>query len=180
MEFQDSSFGASSTGWTQAYYRGVMGPNVSLSMKQITDGTSKTVLVGEIRAGLDSTDARGIWAMSGGCASGLYAHGNIGDDNGPNAWAPEADDVFSCNTTGANFGGTTMLNNFNMGCDGGNNSHQQTMRSLHPGGVQSVFCDGSVHWLDDTIGLGTSSTALGVWDLINLSNDSQQVNEDAY
>ena len=52
-------------GWGNRYLRGVMGANISLGIRQIRDGTSKTVLVGEIRSGITPADSRGVWAMSG-------------------------------------------------------------------------------------------------------------------
>ncbi len=55
--------------WNNLLYRGISGPNVSIGIKKISDGTTKTILIGEIRAGLVSIDARGTWAMSGACPS---------------------------------------------------------------------------------------------------------------
>jgi hypothetical protein len=66
--------------------------------------------------------------------------------------------------------------------------------------VQCVFCDGSVHWINDTINLGsevttttsttnpdgattttsTTTITLGVWDCLNLSNDGNTFQADAY
>ncbi len=39
---------ASAPGWGNRYLKGVMGANASLSIKQIRDGTSKTLMIGEI------------------------------------------------------------------------------------------------------------------------------------
>jgi prepilin-type N-terminal cleavage/methylation domain-containing protein/prepilin-type processing-associated H-X9-DG protein len=172
----DGNIGPTGTGWITTTFRGVMGANVACTLRQITDGTSKTIAVGEIRAGLVPVDARGVWAMGGGCASALYAHGYYGDDNGPNCNYILADDVFSCDQVIAALGGTdgTVLIPLGMPCYNGDAaSHQQTSRSLHSGGVQVVYCDGSVQWISDTIQLGTGSTNLGVWDMLNLSADGQ-------
>ncbi len=51
--------------WGDRYRRGVMGANAAIALKDVRDGTSKTLLLGEIRAGLISQDTRGVWAMSG-------------------------------------------------------------------------------------------------------------------
>src|SRR6476620_9948665 len=42
--------------------RGVMGPNAAVKLGQIIDGTSKTMMLGEIRAGITQQDGRGVWA----------------------------------------------------------------------------------------------------------------------
>ena len=45
--------GLASPDWTTYYWCGVMGLNTALSIDQVTDGTSCTVLLGELRAGLN-------------------------------------------------------------------------------------------------------------------------------
>src|SRR5207302_7629568 len=91
-------------GWGYRYLEGVMGANASLRVSDIKDGTTKTILLGEIRAGLIPQDTRGTWAMSGG-ASALWCHGYIQDDDGPNALYPAADDERTCSEVQAKFGG---------------------------------------------------------------------------
>ena len=177
----DGNVGPTAAGWVNSYYRGVMGANVSCSLRDITDGTSKTILVGEIRAGLIPADARGIWAMGGGCASALYAHGWMGDDGGPDNDTIAADDVFSCDVVANALGGAAALQLLGMPCYTGDaGSHQQTIRSLHVFGAQVVFCDGSVHFISDDIAVGNSSTNLGVWDMLNLSQDGYTFQDGSY
>jgi hypothetical protein len=48
-----------------------------------------------------------------------------------------------------------------------------------------VFCDGSVHWIDDTIQVGVTTTALancinGYWEMLFLSQDGGSVPGDVY
>src|SRR5204863_4688028 len=75
---------------------GVMGPNITRSLKQITDGTSKTIMVGEIRAGITELDGRGVWALGMAGASIVCHYGSTAsDDNGPNVCDLRADDVYS-------------------------------------------------------------------------------------
>ena len=95
-------------GWGNRYLEGVMGANVSLRISDIKDGTSKTILLGEIRAGLLPQDTRGTWAMSGG-ASALWCHGYVQDDNGPNASYVAADDERTCTEVQAKFGGDVRI-----------------------------------------------------------------------
>jgi prepilin-type N-terminal cleavage/methylation domain-containing protein len=181
--------------WTNPLCRGVMGPNLSLNMKKIGDGTSKTILLGELRSGVVSIDCRGTWAMSGGCPSGLYAHGYSGDDNGPNATSPKADDTANCEliesavsgsaASASNSLGESILINMNMPCSDDNGTAswpnwQQTARSLHPGGVLVAFADGSVQFIFEAVQLGSDQAHLGVWDMLNLSNDGQVLQNGTY
>ena len=170
-----------SGGWVQRTQRGVMGANVSLRIDDIKDGASNTILVGELRAGVISFDPRGIWAMSGACPSGLWAHGYAGDDNGPNANTPLADDLLPCTDLYTAVGGQTQLILLGMSCSSGNwPNWQQTVRSLHAGGANTCFADGSVHFISDFVQLGSGPTSLGVWDKLNLSNDGQTIDASSF
>ena len=72
--------------------------------------------------------------------------------------------------------GPFELNKGGMTCaPGGKPNWQQTVRSLHTSGGNVCFADGSVRFMSDFIELGTSYLSLGVWDKLNLSNDSQPV-----
>jgi prepilin-type N-terminal cleavage/methylation domain-containing protein/prepilin-type processing-associated H-X9-DG protein len=177
---QDFGNGAG-PGWNSRWCRGVMGANVSLRIDDIRDGTSNTILVGELRAGVTTFDPRGVWAMCGGCPSALWAAGFLGDDNGPNSNQILADDVLSCTDIYTAVGGATQLAAMGMACSNGDWSNsQQTIRSLHSSGANTCFADGSVHYISDFIQTGTSATALSVWDKLNLSNDGQAVDASTY
>jgi prepilin-type N-terminal cleavage/methylation domain-containing protein/prepilin-type processing-associated H-X9-DG protein len=155
---------------------GVMGANTALRVTDIKDGASNTILVGEIRAGVTAWDCRGVWAMSGACPSSLWAHGYMGDDNGPNANSIKADDVESCQDIWNAVGGGPQLARMGMACSSDDwPNWQQTVRSLHSGGANCCFADGSVKFITDFVETGSSATALGTWDRINLSNDGQSV-----
>ncbi len=173
--------GSSAAGWASPLLRGVMGANVSIGISQMMDGASNTFLVGEIRAGITSFDVRGVWAMSGGCPSSLWAHGNIGDDNGPNAIFPLADDVNDCSQIYVAVGGQTALMQAAMPCSNGDwPDWEQTMRSLHFGGVQACLADGSVRFIKNTIQVSLDPTVLSVWDRLNLSSDRLTIGGDSY
>jgi prepilin-type processing-associated H-X9-DG protein len=147
----------------------------------IHDGASSTILVGEIRAGIIPADTRGVWALSGGCPSALWGHGYISDDNGPNCNDTNADDPRNCIQIQQAVGGAAPLIQFGMSCSPGPFADwQQTARSMHPGGVNVCFADGSVHWISDFIELGTSQENLGVWDKLNLSNDGLPIDSSKY
>lgn len=167
--------------WGQPNVTGVMAANRSLSIGEITDGTSQTIFVGELRAGIVDIDCRGTWAMSGGCPSALYAHGsNAGDDAGPNQnRSLLADDLRGCPMVQAAVGGETPLAQAGMSCSRDNwPNWQQTMRSQHPGGVFVGMADGSVRFINDFIDI--SQNDYSVWNRLNLSQDGLPIDASSY
>jgi prepilin-type N-terminal cleavage/methylation domain-containing protein len=161
--------GPDSPRWKGGCWRGVMGPNVSVKLKQITDGTSKTIMIGELRAGLSPGDSRGTWALGHAGASLLAGYGAGGDDNGPNVCnaVGKEDDVVSdiCDDASARA--------ICMSCDSGYWA-QATARSVHPGGVFVAMCDGSVQFISDDIetsGAAVSSKCCSPWDYLIASAD---------
>jgi prepilin-type N-terminal cleavage/methylation domain-containing protein len=144
--------------------RGVMGPNTSVSARQITDGMSKTIMVGEIRAGLTQRDARGVWAMGHAGASLLAMYGAGGDANGPNICGPSADDVYCDSSIPATNQAECMT------CDPGYFA-QATVRSLHVGGAFLALCDGSVTFISDDVETGPLNQWGSVWDYLIGSGD---------
>jgi prepilin-type N-terminal cleavage/methylation domain-containing protein/prepilin-type processing-associated H-X9-DG protein len=173
-------------GWANRYLRGIMGANLSLRIDDIHDGASNTILVGEIRAGLTNFDCRGVWAMSGGCPNALWADGYYGGDNGPNSSSGTGDGMLSCTDLRTAVGDPSgkQLLQLGMGCSTPDRPNsQQTVRSLHSGGVNVCLADGSVRFISDFIELGSPGTppdCLGIWDKLNLSNDSQPIDASKY
>ncbi|MFO0788566.1 MAG: DUF1559 domain-containing protein [Pirellulales bacterium] len=162
--------GPDSAGWHYPLGRGVMGPNCAVTLKQIVDGTSKTAMLGEIRAGLNEGDPRGSWAFGHVGGNLLAYHGWGGDDNGPN-W---------CGASGDDIGGVAPLNCLSaelaatcMSCYGPGAFDQATTRSTHSGGVFVAMCDGSVQFISDDIETGgTYSKCCKAWDYLFLSMDN--------
>jgi len=175
--------GSSADGWADVNRRGMMGFNVAVSPKQITDGLSKTVMLAEIRSGVTAFDPRGVWALGLPGSSSLWTHGGIyGDAYGPNCPNAFADDICNCDLIKTAVGGEEALAAMLMGCwdNAGNSMSQGTARSLHVGGVFVSMADGSVRWVTDMIQVLPSTPAnLSVWDRLMLSADGQVVPADA-
>ena len=173
--------GLRSPGWNEDRIRGVMGANSSVKIAQITDGTSNTILAGEVRAGLFEFDVRGVWALGGG-PSALWRHGYFGDAAGPNSPGDEADDTIGCKDVLFSVGGRVPLAQMKMGCIERNGNSQQTARSQHQGGVFTTFADGSVHFISDNIEISVDSFPFyaSAWDRLNLSADGQVLNPDSF
>src|SRR4029079_17263580 len=70
----------------QLWGSGVGGVNRSFSLRQFPAGSSKVVMLEEIRAGLDMTDRRGVWALGYVGCSVTAGHGRYGN-RGPNRGA---------------------------------------------------------------------------------------------
>ncbi|MGQ9575705.1 MAG: DUF1559 domain-containing protein [Thermoguttaceae bacterium] len=155
---------ANSPRWRRTDYRGVMGPNSAvIDLAGITDGTSNTILLGEVRAGVKPNDRRGVWALGAVGASVAARHGSDGDDKGPNACNPNADDIW-----GADLGGwpPNVYEDCMHAWPG--RSSQATYRSLHPGGVNVAYADQSVHFIMNSI---DSAAWPSTWDRLICSAD---------
>jgi prepilin-type processing-associated H-X9-DG protein len=156
--------------------RGVMGPNVGIELKQITDGTSKTIMVGEIRAGIVPEDPRGTWALGHAGASLIARYGGGGDANGPNACYSNSDDIplaayddpaAVCAAPGES---TTALECMTVSHGG---FDQATVRSRHPGGAHVAMADASVQFISDDIETtGCYGPCCSVWDFMITSSDN--------
>ncbi len=166
----DGMYGAKSPGWKDTTRRGVMGPNVAVKISQIKDGTTKTMLISELRAGPIEGDPRGVWALGHAGASVIAWHASRGDANGPNACNDFADDIptrLICRTTNR-----VYLQTICMPCDGSNAFDQATTRGSHVGGVMMTMVDASVHFISNDIETsGKYGPCCTVWDHLVASAD---------
>ncbi len=133
---------------SQSWGSGVAGFNKSFSLSDFTNGCSNLVAVEELRAGLIADDCRGVWALGEVGASATRLHGLAGDDRGPNCQHPNADDTFGCNQVHEAFDTETLVEK-GMPCASHAIGPQATARSMHPGGVNVLFMDGSTRFLTD-------------------------------
>ena len=138
---------------------------------RIEDGTSNTLMIGEVRTRNDDKDLRGSWALAwpGASLLALDMHGagaltRICQLTSPPDYQPNpvykdyvltpnsqgilADDLFVCDSA------TTAVNSRldKMPCVNTNpNQMIAAARSQHPGGVNNAHIDGSVRWIGDDI-----------------------------
>lgn len=182
--------------WT----RGVMGGNIALSMRQVDDGTSNTIVIAELRAGITPSDRRGIWAMGGAGASSFWGHATD-DCIGPNSCLESADNVWGFDQVVQELGGGTgddarkvansvLLNECIPA--GGASSFQATPRSAHPSGVMAGLGDGSVTFISNSISTHAGSSLnwifeeedaylrYGAWEKLTCAQDGGVVNHNEF
>ncbi len=136
---------------------GVFTVNVGQKLVTITDGTSNTIMIDELRIGPSSNDIRGTWAMGQAGASISAGNGRL-DTPSPNVSLSGYDDIQGCDDR----------QDIGMGCCSGCGSWQVTAKSRHTGGVMTGLSDGSVRFIADGIDSRT-------WFLLHSRNDGQVI-----
>lgn len=141
------------------------------SLTEVKDGTSNTLMVGEVKVGLTDQDRRGTWAMGTSGASCLFWHGFSGDANGPNACGDNADDIKGCAALTSAIK-LDVLRQHCMTCWQPCPNYQATTRSHHRNGVFGCLADGSVHFISNRISTsGRFGGCCAVWDRLIASQD---------
>ena len=163
---------------------GIGGINKSLRIAQVTDGTSKTIMLAEIRVGIDSGDRRGVWAMSMCGSSFLCRQATNGAASGPNTCGND-DDIFAEGAWLSTVRDALRSECMNIGYN--QQSGESIVRSRHVGGVQVAMADASVQFISDFVQSGpqeyfgavgakirdnnTLPEIFGVWQRLNVARD---------
>ena len=121
--------------------RAVFGIGKGTSFGDIKDGTSNTMAVAEYLKGLDENDVRGVPLSD---RAGLHM---LFVKFGPNSTAE--DSLYSGFCTAG-----LSQPSLNLPCNG-NDVAYASPRSRHSGGVNALYCDGSVHFIQDNIDMAT-------------------------
>jgi prepilin-type N-terminal cleavage/methylation domain-containing protein/prepilin-type processing-associated H-X9-DG protein len=137
-------------------------------IRDITDGTSNTMMASEIKIAPDAvppgktsiaSDSRGdVWSEGTKCGYTFMAA------TSPNSLIPDQ------------LNGNDCVNpNGNPPCiqTSGNTREFNAARSYHSGGVNVLFCDGSVKFIKDTVNLAT-------WRALSTKDGGEVVSSDAY
>jgi hypothetical protein len=140
---------------------GVMCINWGAGIHRIEDGSSNTVMLGEVRNGavLSDADPRGSWALGFPGASVLVGHFSW-DCTVPNTIEDNADDCEGCINDPKN----------GMGAWPGCPFQQAQARGKHTGGVVVAMGDASVRFV-------RNSVTQANWWYMNARNDGQSVTE---
>ncbi|CAN5465591.1 DUF1559 domain-containing protein [soil metagenome] len=135
---------------------GVFAVNKGIKLNQISDGTSNTVMIDELRIGPSANDLRGTWAMGQAGASIVAGSGRNGTP-GPNISPSGGDDIQ----------GGDDRPDIGMGAYV-TNSNQVTAKSRHVSGVLIGYCDGGVRFVRNGV-------PQRIWFLLHSRNDGQVI-----
>jgi prepilin-type processing-associated H-X9-DG protein len=154
--------------------RAAFRPYEGTPISDITDGTSNTIAVSEYLKGTDATDARGgIYTNRAGCKF-LFVRTT------PNSLV--GDSLCSYNSGFCQNGSGRNQPDLNLPCVPGDDAANfATPRSGHPGGVNAVFCDGSVHFIPNSIDSHVPTTTTdppGVWQRLGWIADNYSISGD--
>jgi prepilin-type processing-associated H-X9-DG protein len=158
------------------YVRGPMGTvkftgapfkgNISTSLSNILDGTNNTILVGEVILGKNAPG--GLWDHRGDVFNDDYNCSSFMTYTPPNS--PIPDQMGGDDPTGFPWCAQGYMNN--PPCNGSIPAFNAS-RSRHPGGVNTLFGDGSVRFVRNAI-------SLDVWRALGSPAAGEVVSGDAY
>ncbi|MDR3634839.1 MAG: DUF1559 domain-containing protein [Isosphaeraceae bacterium] len=198
--FSFSQGAPAGTGWAGMPSRTAFAVNMARPISNFTDGTSNTLLFSEIktfdnRLKCGSLSVNNPFAIpsadgpppadysGGGCSFGNTMHtrwtnGGVYHSGFTTAWPPNKVTTYT-NTTALTTGISTSLGIVDTDIisinenDGGPTFGAFTSRSYHPGGVNSLFADGSVKFIKSSIDGNT-------WRSLGSVQGAEVVSGDAY
>ncbi|WDI44668.1 DUF1559 domain-containing protein [Bremerella sp. P1] len=137
-----------------ASMNGVLYYNSKTNFAHVTDGTSNTMMVSEVGAWLKSAAGTRVDYRS---TTYGFNMGTIGNNDNKTT-LPNSRDGRCFNTTSLRYP-INQIQPFDSSCDTDgvctNYGNNPPLRSDHPGGVNVLFVDGSVHFFPETIDLPT-------------------------
>jgi prepilin-type N-terminal cleavage/methylation domain-containing protein len=123
-------------------------------IRDVTDGSSNSIMLGEIVVGTNTGDDKGAW---GWCTGALFSGRNNNGILTPNAKVYDATPYSSNNTSDNNF-------NRRNNPDRTGTLSGQAARSFHVGGVHVTMGDGAVRFLSENIDQTTYLNLLSIAD----------------
>jgi prepilin-type N-terminal cleavage/methylation domain-containing protein/prepilin-type processing-associated H-X9-DG protein len=179
--------GLSCQGSEQIAGDGVFFGNVAVPLRDITDGTSNTISVGETSRFMNDPDIEfNSWSRA------LWFGSSAANSARPEALAstvPAINSPFQLGDTTLFTGSLTPTNEVNAwlflqcGYDA-RTWGQYGFHSFHPGGANFLFCDGSVRFLKQTISMGnpnyTAPINIGVYRQLSTRKGGEVISSDAY
>ena len=130
---------------------GIAGFNKSFDADDFANASSSLIALNEIRAGIDTIDIRGCWALGHIAGSVTWGHGINGDAYCPNNNWARSDDIQGGGQLNEKFGPETLIE-LGMPCVSYIDKNQNAAsRSSHEDGVNTAFLDGSVRLVSEQI-----------------------------
>lgn len=123
-------------------------------IRDVTDGSSNSIMLSEIVVGISSGDDKGAW---GWCTGALFSGRNSNGILTPNAKVLDRTPYASNNTSDKNFNRRNSPDDINAGSG-------QAARSFHVGGVHATMGDGAVRFLSENIDQTTYLNLLSIAD----------------
>lgn len=134
----------------QVWGSGLGGVNKSFNYSDVIDGLSNTIVVDEIRAGLDPLDPRGVWALGQVGSSMIARHGTYAKSGRPNPCDHSGEEFIGCDALTRKLNGSELSTEC-MACLTGYAGSEYNVeigaRSRHAGGINVLSADGASYFL---------------------------------